>query len=335
MDAQFADCMKTARALLDMDYVKSLYTHRPSAVSWATTAIWLQLLASWTLALYGPLWLAWIPFLVNCAITQAMLLWVHEASHYHLRPGKRSNDIWCDLFFAGPVGMSVAAYRSRHMTHHAHLGTVDDGDSYPYRQSIKGPWALSWVLAKALSGGLGLWLVFNKYGPGARKAAAASAAVSPQWIAPLVTVIFNLVLLAACIGTGRWYLYFLLWAYPIIAVAIVLNIIRTIAEHQPEDYPTLNNGEIRLTPLARTTLPNFFEKWLMYQANFNYHIEHHLFPSVPQHNLAFLHRHFVERGFYKRFPGCLQKSGFRKFVELSRNRTHDDFSDPIEDALAT
>jgi hypothetical protein len=37
------------------------------------------------------------------------------------------------------------------------------------------------------------------------------------------------------VAAGRWYLYFLLWAYPIIAVAIALNIVRTIAEHQPED----------------------------------------------------------------------------------------------------
>jgi fatty acid desaturase len=334
MDAQFADCMRTARSLVDPAFIRSLKAPRPTAVFVATALMWGQLLLSWGLALFGPLWLAWIPFIVHGAITQAMLLWVHEASHFNLRPERRDNDIWSDIFFAGPIGMSTAAYRSRHMSHHAHLGTPDDADRYPYLQSIKGARALAWVLIKALSGALGIWLILNKYGPGAQKNEL-GVAVSPRWIAPLVTVVFNLGLLSLCVATGRWYLYFALWVYPILAVAIALNIVRTIAEHQPEDYPRFENGESIVVPLARTTVPNPFEKWVMYQANFNYHIEHHLFPAIPQHNLAKLHRHFVEVGFYQRYPGNLQRSGFAKFIELSRNRKHDDFTDSVEDALAT
>jgi fatty acid desaturase len=264
-----------------------------------------------------------------------MLLWVHEASHFNLLPDRRRNDFWCDIFFAGPIGMSVAAYRTRHMSHHANLGTSQDADGYPYREPIKGLPALMWVLFKALSGGLGLWLATDKYSGKARKMAASTAVTSP-WLAPLVTVVFNLLLLSAFVAAGRWYLYFLLWGYPIIAVAIALNIVRTIAEHQPDDYPRYRKGEeIAMQPVARTTLPNWFEKWLMYQANFNYHVEHHLFPAIPQHNLARLHRHLLARGFYAQFPGCLQRSGFAKFIELSRNRTHNDFTDPVQDGLAT
>jgi len=188
MDAQFADCMKVARSAVDSAFVASLKTPRPRAIFMATAFIWLQLLLSWSLALFGPLWLAWIPFIVHCAVTQGMLLWVHEASHFHLRADRRENDIWCDVFFAGPIGMSAAAYRARHMSHHSHLGTPDDADGYPYRESIKGFRALARVLFKALSGGLGLWLVFDKYGPRARKPAT-GAPVSPPWIAPLVTVV--------------------------------------------------------------------------------------------------------------------------------------------------
>jgi hypothetical protein len=47
-----------------------------------------------------------------------------------------------------------------------------------------------------------------------------------------------------------------------------------------------------------------------------------------------LHRHLFERGGYDRFHGCLQRSGFRKFFELSRNKKNDDFSDPVEDTIA-
>jgi fatty acid desaturase len=319
--------------MVDPALVASLKRPRPSAVYSATALIWLQIVLSWSLALFGPLWLAWIPFIVHCAVTQGMLLWVHEASHFHLLSGRRSNDVWCDIFFAGPIGMSAASYRLRHLSHHAHLGTAQDADSYPYRQSIKGAPALAWVLIKTLSGFMGLWLAVEKYGLSARRAA--GAAVSPRWLAPVVTAVFNLALLGACVATGRWYLYFVLWVYPILAVAITLNIVRTIAEHQPQDYPRIENGEVTMVAMARTTVPNRFEKWLMYQASFNYHVEHHLFPAIPQHNLVHLHRHLLAKGFYERFPGCVQRSGFAKFIQLSRNRTHDDFTDPVEDALAT
>ncbi|MGO7755651.1 fatty acid desaturase, partial [Rhizobium ruizarguesonis] len=84
------------------------------------------------------------------------------------------NDIWCDMFFAAPVGMSVAAYRLRHISHHAHLGTEKDADGYPYREPIKGFRALAWVMVKALSGGMGVCLAADKYGGSARKATASS-----------------------------------------------------------------------------------------------------------------------------------------------------------------
>lgn len=333
MDAIFNDCMRVARRIADPKLLDALKRPRPPAVILATAFLWLQIVASWTFALWAPLWLAWIPFVINCAVTQGMLLWVHEASHFHIWSSRRRNDVWCDIFFAAPVGMSVAAYRVKHMSHHAHLGTDDDADGYPYRESVKGARALIWVMVRALSGGLGLWLAKNKYGGAARKLSA-TASLSPAWLAPLATIAFNGLLLCLCIAAGRWYLYFLLWAYPIVAVAIAINIVRTVAEHQPEDYAGPASGEqATMMPLARTTMPNWFEKWLMYQANFNYHIEHHLFPAIPQHNLRRLHFHLRDNGFYEQFPGCLQRSGFMKFLQLSRNRKNDDFSDAVEDAI--
>lgn len=333
LDVRFTDCQKSARTLLDLDFVRTLAEIRPGAAVRATVVLWIQLLASWAIALFGPIWLLWLPIVINSAVTQGMLLWVHEASHFTLLRNKSRNDIWCDVFFAGPIGMSVSAYRARHMTHHSHLGTVGDKDSYPYRMNIKGMRALAGVLAKSMSGGLGLWLAFDKYGLKAPEKGA--EIVSPRWIAPAVSLIFNTALLAACVAVGRWYVYFAVWVYPILAIAITLNIVRTIAEHQPEDFSSMAIGTEKPMVVVRTTVPNFFEKWLMYQANFNYHVEHHLFPAIPQHNLARLHAHFQERGFYKQFPGSIQRSGFWKFVLLSRNREHDDFSGPVDEALTS
>lgn len=333
MDRAYTECARVARSIVDKQWVDNLRSPRAAVVVRATALIWIQLTISWALALYGPVWLSIVSFIINCAMVQAMLLWTHEASHYTLTQNRRLNDIWCDIFFAGPIGMTVAAYRAKHMTHHAHLGTELDQDSYPYRFNVKGARALASLMLRTLSGFVGASVVLNKYAV-VRGDGPASVNRGAVWIPRLVTLVFNVGLLATCIAVGRWYLYFVLWAYPIVVVAILLNIVRTIAEHQPEDFPTYRGDqEVAMRPIARTTVPNWFEKWLLYQANFNYHVEHHLFPAIPQHNLALLHRHMLERGFYNQFPECLQRSGIARFVALSRNRINDDFSGPVADAL--
>jgi len=323
---------RAAHPLVDKSFLAELKRRRPDAVVIATALIWLQLVASWALALFGPLWLLFVPFLTSCALVQAMLLWVHEASHFSLFDKRRLNDIWSDVFFAGPIGITVEAYRVKHSSHHADLGTSRDQDGYPYHLEVRGTRALAAVMLRSLSGLLGLWLAKSKYvGSTAERPA---LPVSPRWIGPLVTVTFNAGLLGLCIFSGRWYLYFLLWAYPIVAVAVTLNIVRSVAEHQPEDFPRFRKGmEVAMRPVARTTVPNWFEKWMLYQANFNYHIEHHLFPTVPRHNLGKLHSHLVAKGFYRQFPNALQRSGFGKFWQLARNRKYDDFSDVVQDAI--
>jgi len=186
-------------------------------------------------------------------------------------------------------------------------------------------------VVRSLSGLIGLWHARNKYvGPGIELL---RNPVSPRWIGPLTTVIFNAGLLMLCFLAGRWYLYFLLWAYPIVAVGVALNIVRSVAEHQP-DGPRLEGGrEAAFRPVARTTVPNWFEKWVLYQANFNYHVEHHIFPTVPRHNLGKLHRRLVDEGFYRQFPDAMQRSGFAKFWQLARSGRYDDFSDAVTDGI--
>jgi fatty acid desaturase len=332
MDPKYSELARVAHPLVDKSFLAGLRQKRPNAVFVATILIWLQLVSAWALALLGPLWLIFIPFIASCALTQAMLLWVHEASHFSLFDNRRANDIWCDVLFAGPIGITVAAYRARHSSHHAELGTNMDQDGYPYQIEIRGRRALMQMMGRSLSGFTGLWLVRSKYlGSNPSRPA---AQVSPRWIGPLTTIVFNSVLALLCVLAGRWYLYFALWVYPIVAVAITLNIVRTVAEHQPEDFPRFRDGlEVAMRPVARTTVPNWLEKWILYQANFNYHVEHHLFPAVPRHNLKKLHLHLVATGFYRQFPNSLQSSGFAKFWQLARNRRYDDFSGAVEDAI--
>ena len=242
-----------------------------------------------------------------------MLLWTHEASHYLLFRSRRFNDLWANLFLSSPVGISVATYRHTHVSHHGYLATEQDLDRPSFDRDIRGGWRLAFVLLRSLSGWDGLRLVWTKYATGGRQA---TRGKEGQSVASSFTVCWNLLLLTLCWFAGRWYLYLFLWAIPILSASVTLNIVRTLAEHLPagSSGQALDGARI---PVVRTTLPGTLEKWLLYQANFNYHVEHHLFPTVPAHNLPALHAHLVERGFYDRHPECLQRSGIKRVLEMS------------------
>lgn len=134
----------------------------------------------------------------------------------------------------------------------------------------------------------------------------------------LFTVFWNMLLLFVCVLTGRWYLYLVLWVYPILGVAVTLNSLRSIGEHQPIGFEGIASTKQCITPIIRTTRPGPVEKWLIFQANFNYHFEHHLYPTVPATKLPEVHRCLRENGFYRKHPELLQNSAIAKVLELSR-----------------
>ena len=79
-------------------------------------------------------------------------------------------------------------------------------------------------------------------------------------------------------------------------------------------------GELGKT---RTVIPNFLEAWFLAPHGLNYHIEHHLYPSVPFYRLGDLHRtlmqdeHFaarahITRGYLTGLLGEIWLDGWRR-----------------------
>jgi fatty acid desaturase len=177
-----------------------------------------------------------------------------------------------------------------------------------------------WVeIEKRLAGWEGFKVAFQKYIPFFEEGQTGNRQQlkrTPPTIGFLLAAAFwNSLFLAACILEGRWYFYFILWAYPLFTVAQLFNMVRTCAEHQPEGFPA---ADLDKPPIVRTTLPSVLEKWLIYGMNFNYHLEHHLWPHVPFFNLPKLHAHLIERGFYEQRPDLLQCTAFGSFWRLHR-----------------
>ncbi len=306
--------MIDAKNFINPIAIKPLREPRPYQVFLATIILWAQLVAAWWMALYGSVWFYFPAFLIICACISAMQLWVHESSHSNLFKNRYINDIFATLFFASPIGMSVKTYRYYHMTHHAYLGTPADMDRFAFNINIKDNMGLIKMLLRGLCCIDGLKIILSKYLNVSSKKNILP--VKKDWFGFISILSWNGLLFIVCIMMDKWYLYFILWAYPIVGVAVTINSIRSIAEHQPLDfYQSVNNDE-NIRPIIRTTLPNFSEKWFVYQCNFNYHVEHHLYPFIPAIHLPKIHAHLVKNGFYHQYPDLLQTSGVKKLLVL-------------------
>ncbi len=304
-----------ARSLCSVNFIKGLKTIQPMQTIFGTLVLWIQLAGALMIGIFGPPPLIIPSLIIICSCISAMQLWVHEGSHFNLFQSHKINDTWATLFFAGPIGTSVKTYRRFHMTHHANLGSPKDLDRFAFNIGIKGKKKLLLLFLRGLSCLDGFRIVTRKYLDSSyaniKKDYDPSLAVTAGW---------NLVILTTCILAGKWYLYFLLWVYPILGIAVTINSIRSIAEHQPDSLRRAASPNQTINSITRTTLPGFLEKWLMFQTNFNYHYEHHLYPTVPFTNLPRLHKHLVSEGFYNKHPEILQKSAITKLFSLS-NRT--------------
>jgi fatty acid desaturase len=84
-----------------------------------------------------------------------------------------------------------------------------------------------------------------------------------------------------------WIILGLYWFVPYLTWLQLISRIRSIAEH----YALAYDHPLRQT---RSTSTNLCEKLFFAPLNLNYHLEHHLYPSVPFYNLAKLHENLLQ-----------------------------------------
>jgi fatty acid desaturase len=103
-------------------------------------------------------------------------------------------------------------------------------------------------------------------------------------------IAFHVVALAIAGWSGYLVQYLVLWVLPLVTVVQAILRLRAIAEHgATTDFSS---------PLtaARTNLGPAWLRWLLFPHNVNFHIEHHLYASVPMYNLPRLHEEMRRQG---------------------------------------
>ena len=212
---------------------------------------------------------------------------MHDAAHYRGYSNRRLNDIMGEIL-ALPTSASMAGYRNSHFAHHRELNSGNDPDWQrnvgPKEYEFPAPpssvlmhivqYLSGLKIATALGG-------FHK-NKDTRDIAAAVARAR---------LFFFVALLASSIVLGFWKQILLYWIVPLMTVFLAIRYIRSVAEHYAVEHENVLNE-------TRTVMAPFWELWLIAPWGLNYHLEHHLFPSVPCFRLAELHRLLMTRDPY-------------------------------------
>lgn len=258
--------------------------------TFAIAVQWAVIIGAILCAVLSHHWLAYVAAILIVATRQhALGVLAHEATHYRLFSNRVVNDVASDLLAAFPLGISTRFYREHHLRHHNFVNTDRDPDrsmfigdpdwSWPklpfecVKLFIRDLIGLNVRVAIAL---MRVWSPAARLSDGLGKR---SGLYPHEWL--LLLAFYGIVALGLT-ATGCWLHFALLWIVPELTVFTAIFRVRALAEHYglPSEHE-LND--------SRCVKPIWWERFLFAPCNVNYHLEHHLFPSVPFYNLPRLH----------------------------------------------
>jgi fatty acid desaturase len=211
----------------------------------------------------------------------ALGILIHDFSHYRFVSSKKVSEWVGDVLLAWPLGTTVDGYRRNHLAHHRYTNTEQDPDwvvKFGTREfTFPQPW--QYVLAN-LAGyfiGTSSWRDLRNI----MKRLKGGPVVARSY--RIARLSFYVAVAVALTLTGTWIGFLLYWIVPYFSALLMLLYIRSVAEH----FGSMEYDH-ELTS-SRTIYPHHWEKAFFAPHNVNYHLDHHLYPSVPFYNLKKLH----------------------------------------------
>ena len=238
----------------------------------------------------------------------ALLVLMHEAAHHRLCRSREWNDWIGDLLLALPNNVLLRRYRVLHAAHHRF---ANDRHLDPDRRTIEAD--DQWWFPRARASAAGVFLrdltglnasrmarVVAMYAPwpvvGAHlrpPAPPVGRADAPATRSELARIGVYLGLLGALLAvTGGVWAYLALWVVPSLTVLPALLRLRGISEHE---------GDVGVdeVSVSRHVQAGVAEGFLLAPFHINFHVAHHLFPSVPWYNLPALHARLLAEPAYR------------------------------------
>jgi fatty acid desaturase len=234
------------------------------------------------------------------------------AAHRLFSQNLKRNDFLANILVGGWIGMTVQAYRAIHFMHHAYNGSDQDPEHIDF-ETTRQKGGLPLHILRYVLCLEAVRLVKKYYWPskGAVHEVAEQDSFSKD--SPLQKIlgkwhiaVDQLILLGLCHFVANAWYHYLLWAYLAVSWSPLLSSLRFLVEHP---------GKSDLTVSTTSWL---FEKLYFAPYHFNYHLAHHLWPSIPPYQLKKAHRFLVAEGYFERHPECLNETYIGSLAQRHR-----------------
>lgn len=215
----------------------------------------------------------------------AMYSLIHEAIHYSITRNKVLNDFIAQAFLGFPLLISLKNMRENHLAHHKFLQTDQDPEmKHLMYKEFHFPATKMQMMKLFFLDISGINFIYYK-------------------IVKIYNLIFHFnknnvfdILLFVIVFATAYYFGFakdllLYWLIPYATFYQVLNRIRLSTEHFNIDESNMFK--------TRSVVTSFLETLIFTPYNLGYHLEHHLYPSVPFYNLPKLHSLLLNNEAYK------------------------------------
>lgn len=217
----------------------------------------------------------WSAYIALGYLWMSMVTFMHDATHSTLFRRPLLNWVFGILCML-PIFATFVAFRADHIEHHRHNRSPRDPDAFTMGKRGFADFLLFY--SYALIGGVLSFLHFNFIYPFQKFG-------TRQWAIQLLEVTLKAVVyigvLAWAARHGVMGKALALWLYPVLVLSL-LNSMRFIAEHYGTPWDA---GQMAGT---RTVTSNPVHSF--FWNNINWHIGHHVYPTVPWYNLQELHR---------------------------------------------
>lgn len=215
---------------------------------------------------------------------------MHEATHFRLFKNQKVNDWVGEVLCAWPMLVTLYGYRKNHLTHHRETNSSKDPDwvrklDDPYFELPKPRRAVWLNLLKAISGFRFVCEVRNVMK--SKDMRDIPTHIKRARLACYLSVL----VIAATFGLLSELLMY--WVVPLMTSFSFVMYVRSVAEHHGGTLAY----EDTLTG-ARNVEANWLER-LVFPHNVNYHLDHHLYPSVPFYHLPAVHRALLQDSRYR------------------------------------
>lgn len=269
--------------VLSRDEIAALNSKSDVLGAWSVVSNWIVIAGLLALVAWQPNPLTVLVALVLLGGRQlGLAVLMHDCGHRGLFRSPWLNR-WAGRWLcAAPVFSDLDSYFAKHQKHHAKAGTEEDPDLANYRNYAVSKASFRRKILRDLTGRTGVKTL---------ALAIRGGGLAYLW-RPLVA---NAAILGIVWWLGSPQVY-LLWIGAWLTTNMLLSRLRQAAEHAV--VPDLFDPDPRLH--TRTTLARWWERMTLAPNRVNFHLEHHLLPSVPPYRLPALHRLLSQRGFYER-----------------------------------